>query len=491
KLTERLQRSNTRGDSGQRIVNLCILPLHPGLNALALGQTLCARLSRQIDAGPDAPVALLDPERVAGLLGLDVTRLGEETTPEHPRLLLWLEQQELGHRLQIWVARAEDCPWTRLCLRHADQVLLAADADSSPEPSLVERRYLQPDSTPRPAQSLWLLHPTDRTIPRGTAAWLAARPQLDSARFSHFHTRRQHQGDWDRLARILSGRATGLVFAGGGARGFAQLGVMQALEEQGREWDMVAGTSIGAVMAAYAGMDLNCDRLIRLAGQAFSRNPTGDFNWLPLFSLFRGKRLARVIRDAVQAAVGAPIDIEDLWKPYFCVASNFSRGEMQVLRRGNLASCITASVSIPALLPPVLWQGELLTDGGSFNNYPVDLMRQAGASQVIGVSMSRKVSEPLPFSRLPGLGEILFDRLFRPRARQKYRALPHMAGMLIHVAAMSSACHEKRMQADVDLGFTPDVSAIGTLDWSAFDRVVAIGREHARAVLTSRSTPPG
>ncbi len=101
------------------------------------------------------------------------------------------------------------------------------------------------------------------------------------------------------------------MLAGGGARGFAHLGVLKALEEAGIRVDLVGGTSIGAVTAAYVAFDLPAQELIAQARKAFSRGPTGDYNLLPMISLIRGRRLRRIIDDAVVDAVGFPADASD------------------------------------------------------------------------------------------------------------------------------------------------------------------------------------
>lgn len=485
KLIQRLSQSNRSPAVQRHVVNICIVPLHASLDAQALGQRLQAVLEQQLAQLPgQQAVALITRERVDTAL-----RSGAADTPpgdaaRYHRLLTWLDEQEMQHSMQVFVADTDDSAWSRLCLRHADRVLLATNAGDPAELTALERELLA-GSNPQIAasQSLWLLHPDTQQTPQQTRRWLDARPHIPLAGQSHFHTRQTHAGDWARLARILSGQATGLVLAGGGARGLAQLGIMQELEASGHHWDMAGGTSIGAVMAAYAAMDLPLAQIIPQAGQAFSANPTGDVNWLPLMSVVRGQRLAKVIQTAIVQALGTAVDIADLWKPYFCVASNYSRAQMQVLRSGDLATCITASVSIPAALPPVLWQGDLLTDGGTFNNYPVDIMRASGAAKVIGIDMSADRYRPLPFESMPSSFELFVDRFVRPRKLRRYKGLPGLASIVFNVAAMSSRSHEKSMREQVDLAFSPDVSRVGMLDWKAFDKVVAIGADHARQRL--------
>jgi NTE family protein len=494
KLIERMSRHGIKGPR-KHVVNLCIVPLDAELDARALGarlrETVAQQLARAHEAAQpeDIPIALVTRDLVNGALGGDVADMDAPHSPVQAQLADWLDDQENRHTMQVFVADATNTGWTRRCLRHADHILVVAEADGDARLRGVERELLA-GSQPAVAamQSLWLLHPDDRRMPSGTAEWLRARPHIPMEGLSHFHTRREHNGDWARLARILAGQATGVVFAGGGARGFSHLGVMKVLEENGIEWDMAGGTSMGSVMAAYAAMDLPIDQAIRLAGKAFSSNPTGDFNWLPLMSVVRGQRLAQVVRSALQAAAGSSeVQIEDLWKPYFCVASNYSRAEMQVLRSGEMARCVMASVSIPAALPPVLLDGDLLTDGGTFNNYPVDIMRASGAARVIGVDLGRNKHRPLPYQELPSNLALFVDRFFRPRRRRRYKGLPSLASIVFNVAAMSSQSHERRMRDHADLAFTPDVSRVGMLQWRAFKRVVAIGEHHARERLAQEA----
>lgn len=494
KLIERMSRSDTPRGPKKHVVNICVVPLDPELDAIALGerlrQTIAHQLARASETAQasDMPIALVTREAVDAAMGTPCADIERDGSAQFVRLADWLDDEENRHTMQVFVADAGNTGWTRRCLRHADHVLLVADADGAPALRPMEQDLLA-GATPSIAamQSLWLLHPDERRMPSGTARWLDARPHIPAEGFSHFHTRRSHNGDWARLARILAGQATGLVFAGGGARGFSHLGVMKVLEENGIEWDMAGGTSMGSAMAAYAAMDIPSADAVRLAGKAFSANPTGDFNWMPLMSVVLGKRLAKVVHGALTEAAGASLDIEDLWKPYFCVASNYSRAEMQVLRRGPLARCIMASVSIPAALPPVLMNGDLLIDGGTFNNYPVDIMRASGAARVIGVDLGRNKHRSLPFKEMPSNFTLFVDRFLRPRRRRRYRGLPSLASIVFNVAAMSSQTHERKMRDHADLAFTPDVSRVGMLQWSAFKRVVAIGEHHARERLAQEA----
>ena len=172
----------------------------------------------------------------------------------------------------------------------------------------------------------------------------------------------------------------------------------RALQEHGVEIDCVGRTSIGAVLVA---ADPPPERAIDVARKAFSTNPTGDFNWLPMLSLIKGRRVRAAIETSTEL-IGAPIAIEDLWKTYFCVATNYSQAREQPILSGDLARALLASIAIPGALPPVVHDGDLLCDGGTFNNFPVDLMRDMrGVGTVIGVDLGARNPRRIEFDDVP------------------------------------------------------------------------------------------
>jgi NTE family protein len=302
----------------------------------------------------------------------------------------------------------------------------------------------------------------------------------------HVHVRPTLDRDMARLARLQSRRAVGLVLAGGGARGCAHLGIYRALHEQGIEVDCVGGTSIGAVMAALVASDGTPDAVTDLARRSFRVNPTGDFNLVPLLSLIAGKRLKRIVQGAVRELLGADAAIEDLWKNYYCVASNYSQAREQVLSRGDLFKAMLASMAIPGALPPVLRDGDLLCDGGTFNNFPVDVMRRMrGVSQVIGVDLGFRRPRRIELDDVPGPGALLRDRL-RPRARRRYR-LPSLMAYLMNVTILYSSSRQQEAKKLTDLYFNPPLERVGMLQWEKFDDIVRQGHAHGVAVLAEQA----
>jgi len=158
------------------------------------------------------------------------------------------------------------------------------------------------------------------------------------------------------------------VFAGGGARGFAHLGTWQALHEQGIEVDCVGGTSIGAAMAAAVAADQPLERTIAVTRKA-SRESDGRLQLAAADLADQGRARAQAIYGALRELVGEPIAVEDLWKTYFCVATNYTQAsEHRIDAATSRMRCSRAWRS--GALPPVVRDGDLLCDGGTFNNFP-------------------------------------------------------------------------------------------------------------------------
>jgi NTE family protein len=411
------------------------------------------------------------------MLGSPAITERDDADADH-RISLALDGLEAEHDFVLLLADPAPGPWTQRCIRNGDELLLVADAAQPPVVHAIEDSCL----TGRPARSeaaeiLVLLHPQERVIPRGTREWLARRPVT-----GHVNIRPALERDLARLARLLSRNAVGLVLAGGGARGFAHLGVWRALRERGIEIDVVGGTSIGAAMAALVAADPPVERAIEIARGAFSANPTGDYNLLPLMSLIKGRRVSTAVHRTLEQLVGAQIDIEDLWKGYFCVASNYSQAREQRIESGDLARALLASMAIPGALPPVIEQGDLLCDGGTFNNFPVDAMRDArGIGKVIGVDLGVRNPRKLEFDEVPTSWTLLLDRL-RPRRRRRFK-LPSLTAYLLNITILYSTSRQREARRLTDLYLNPPLYKVGLLQWSRFDQIVRQGHEYALKVL--------
>ena len=477
-LIRRLQAVQTRSDLA-RPVTLSLLPITGGVDLATLAAQLADELRRIVPGGRVCCVDAARVDRELGAAGLARSEL-QATADVDRRIGMLLDSIEAAHDVVLLLADAEPTPWTLRCSRRSDEIVLLADADAPPALHLSETQFLmQRSGRAEAAEILVLLHPAERRCPQGTRHWLARRPVS-----AHLNLRPALQRDRARLARLLAQQGVGLVLAGGGARGLAHLGVMRALQAQGVEIDVVGGTSIGAVMAALAASDRPLQEVMAVTRRAFAQSPTSDYNVLPLMSLIAGRRLRRVVAEAGQELFGCAPDIEDLWKTFYCVASNYSQASEQVLRRGPLQPALQASMAIPGALPPVPIDGDLLCDGGTFNNFPVDVMRaERGIGRVIGVDLSVRKVRRVDLDEVPGWWALLRDRL-RPRQRRRYR-LPTLMAYLMNVTVLYSTSRQRQAQKLTDLHFNPPLERVGMLQWNKFDSIVEQGRVHAEETLAA------
>ncbi|MGH8249076.1 MAG: patatin-like phospholipase family protein [Steroidobacteraceae bacterium] len=396
----------------------------------------------------------------AGKLGAALARLGrvdlvgsQRAGSHSPQ---WFHELESRNDFVVYVADGTDTPWTRLCLRQADVVLLTANARGEPGrwPGLEWQ-----EGAARRAELL-LLH--DGNFANGAAPrWRAALPDLPI-----HHLRGLN--DYNRVVRLLTGRAVGLVLSGGGARGFAHLGVVRALREHGVPIDLVGGTSMGGILAAGVAADWSDEELILRFKRSFvDTNPLSDYT-LPLVSLVSGRKVGLLLRREL-----GDIDIEDLPLPFYCVSSNLTTGRIAIHQQGLLWRWLRASVAIPGVLPPVFHRGEVYVDGGAMNNLPVDVMRAKGRGPVIGVDVGTDsaFTTDVEETEAPSFWRSLYGRSGLRR--------PNILQILFRCGMVNSTTAKLEHRAQSDLLLTPALETLDLLDWKSFQRAMDIGYRDA------------
>jgi NTE family protein len=372
----------------------------------------------------------------------------------------WFNKIEAANDYVVYVADPTPDRWTKLCVRQADALLLLARAES-PAGGWAALRGPHDHSMAPQRSELILLH--DRALETGAAArWLADLPEVP-----HHHV--QDPGDYSRLARVLTGRGVGLVFSGGGARGFAHIGIVRALREARIPIDLVGGTSMGAILGAGVALRWSIDELTERFRRAFvDSRPLRDYT-LPFVSLVSGRKVSARLHEAF-----GDLTIEDLPLEFFCVSSNLTTGQMMVHRRGTLWRWLRASVAVPGVLPPVLQHGEVLVDGAAMNNLPVDVMRELGRGPVIGsdvgadrafAAASEETDVPLPWQLL--------------RWTKARRRCPSIFQILWRAGMVNSTASTIAHRAQSDLILQPSLAEVDMLNWDAFDRAIQAGYEYA------------
>jgi len=175
----------------------------------------------------------------------------------------------------------------------------------------------------------------------------------------------------------------GLALGSGGARGLAHVGVIKALQEAGVPVDVIAGSSMGALVGAAYASNLSVDGL-----EEFSR----EFTWRSMFRLFlptisrEGLIDGKKIKEILQEKIGCRT-FEELRLPLALETTDLETGELYTLTQGDLISAVRASISIPLVFTPVRLDGRILVDGGLVSPVPVKSARLLGADFVIGVNV--------------------------------------------------------------------------------------------------------
>ena len=244
KIVVRRLRETTRGAQQRaRPKTFAMVPLQRGLTEVAAVRSMADALVKM-----GAKAAVLD------------SKASSETTE-------WFNRFEAEHDIIFYHGDQPDSAWTNLCLRQADRIMLIARADESIPLHPFERRYFQRELTATP--ELLLVHSEGQTR-GGLPRHIEFRSDLFG---THHHVRAGNIEDIKRLARFIAGSAVNIVLAGGGARGFAHIGVLKALRDAGVPFDCVAGTSMGGIIAAGIAMEWDLEELTERVRELVCHQP--------------------------------------------------------------------------------------------------------------------------------------------------------------------------------------------------------------------------
>jgi NTE family protein len=170
----------------------------------------------------------------------------------------------------------------------------------------------------------------------------------------------------------------GLALGSGGAKGFAEIGALRAFEENGIEFDIIAGTSIGSIVGAFYANGYSSNDMFELLKKL-------DFTELVSFPKILNMDTSIIYR-TVDDAIGS-LNIEELKKPYKCVATVVETGDEFVFDKGNVGMAVSASSCIPPYFKPVVIDDVRYVDGAFSNSIPADLVKQMGADYIVGIDL--------------------------------------------------------------------------------------------------------
>lgn len=277
----------------------------------------------------------------------------------------------------------------------------------------------------------------------------------------------------------------GLVLSGGGSRGLAHVGVLQALESQRIPIDAIVGTSIGAVVGGLYASGKSADEIDEFMrgtdwSTAFRDRPArntlnfrrkqDDREFLVRFplgiqggsfrvprGLIQGQRLTQTLR-LETLPVAAIEDFDELPTPFRAIAADLETGERIVLERGDLTSAMRASMSAPGVFAPVEIDGRLLVDGGLVENLPVDVVKEMGVDIVIAVDVG-----------------------FQPVGRRELTSALAVSNQAITIMMLRETARQRGLLTGDDLLIEPELGSLQSTDFSGAGRTIGLGLAATRA----------
>jgi len=273
----------------------------------------------------------------------------------------------------------------------------------------------------------------------------------------------------------------GLVLGGGGARGAAHIGMIQAIQEAGIPIDMVGGVSIGAFMGALWCMEKDINR-VTVKARTWAMKMTQIWRQLldltyPVTSMFSGAFFNQMIRDTF----GEDFLVEDLWLPYFTVTTDITSSSMRLHSHGSLWRYVRSSMSLSGYMPPLCdpTDGHLLLDGGYVNNLPADVMRSRGAKHILAIDVGSQDDTDLTDYGDHLSGWWLLWKKWNPFASPvKVPNLPEIQSRLAYVSCVRQL--EEVKKSDYCEYIRPPIDKFKTLQFGSFDDIKDVGYHHGK-----------
>ncbi len=350
--------------------------------------------------------------------------------------------------------------WTNTALRHADRIILIIDSARPPDPAQLTAQLGLAD-----------LHtPIDLVFHTPPGAQARTTLQLTRALHAqnHYYLDPNQPATIARLARQLTGRGIGLALSGGGARGFAHIGLLKAMQALHLPIDTIGGTSMGAYVGALHATGRDLPQIIADIKDTFvHRRLLNDYR-IPRLSLIAGRRFLRHVRCLLPDQ-----RIEHLPLPFFCVTTNLTRGCAEIHHHGPLADWLITSMCLPGIAPPIGYNGDLLCDGYLTNNLPGDVMQSLGRGPVIAsdVSSEDAIAAPRADDAAPDF-EAVYQRL--PTG-----ARVNILDVLSRITTITAdgGTDSRAARANAYLRFP--LEGIASFDWAHCDRIIETGYRHA------------
>lgn len=380
----------------------------------------------------------------------------------------WLAEQE-ARGAWVLVDGSGSQDWSEQICRNADALVMVGrpgKANSAINPvELSAMRWIA-----GPQRTVLLVRGKgSKTISR-SAEWIDPRePKL------HHHLALDDDGDFAKVARFLTGRAVGVVLAGGGALGCAHLGVIQALQKADIPIDFIGGASAGAAMGGAVAKGMSVSETLDQMEAMFIEAKAMRRLTLPLYSL-----LDPTVFDAELRTRYGTRDIADQPVSFFGVSTNLSTNGLHVHRRGPLWECVRASGSLPTILPPFIDRDRnILVDGGVLDNVPVKVMHdlKTGPNIVVSLGDPNEVwRTDVAYDDIRGRWALLRDVMIR---RKREAEFPSIVEIMSRSMVVASRMASKEMLSEGDILVNPPIiPGMQILDWHLGRELAEMAEEY-------------
>ncbi|XP_031755196.1 neuropathy target esterase isoform X1 [Xenopus tropicalis] len=481
------------GNLASNLCTVCVLPCNSKVPLTAFTLELKHALNAI------GPTLVLTSDIIRARLGAHAL----ESTHEC-QLSTWLAQQEDLHRIVLYQTEPLITSWTVRCIRQADCILVVGLGGE--DPALGELEIFLESSPVRALKQLVLLHHTEGPAPSGTVEWINLRSWVSG----HFHiqtprrvftkrplhkvhelyskvfqTEADRHSDFSRLARALTGNTIALVLGGGGARGFAHVGVIKALEEAGIPVDMVGGTSMGAVVGGVYAEELKA---------AQTKHRTSKWAMARL-SMLHCK--ACLVKDRFRTC-GCHISASVLTSALLqCEFTEKVRVFPYPYRDNHVPCCdpfpstgclwryVRASASYTPYLPPLCdpRDSHLLLDGCYVNNLPADVAHSLGARTVLAVDVGQQDKwDTWNYGDSLSGWWLLWKRI-NPWAEKV--KVPDMAELQCRLSYVSGVNQLELVKLSGYCEYlSPPVQRFSTTDFHRFQEIYDVGYDYGKLIFT-------
>jgi predicted acylesterase/phospholipase RssA len=392
---------------------------------------------------------------------------------EEAHLNEYLEKTEINYRYVLLVCDRAINSWTKFCLRQVDRILLLISTKRDSELTKEEKFVLFNEKIL--AQKDLIFTYTNDSIPTKSHLFLEKRKN-----FFHYHVNINSSLDMQKIARIATKRAIGLVLSGGGAKGIAQIGILRVLIEENIPIDFIGGTSIGSVIAALYAIGYRSEKLLSHGEYIFFKKGGIMDLTLPLYAFSKSKKIQKKL------LYYTDVEIENLKTTYYCVSCNLTEKKQHIHKKGRLRDAIRSSIAIPGIFP-VFWKNKkIFVDGGLLNIFPIDIMaNNPDVKQIIAIDTSSSATEQLLLK--PELLNKSGLHLLKEKLFHKRNNIPSIFTLLARSTDMRGSTKKKELiNANIaDIYIRPPIEEIKTLDFFQYKRIEEIGYRFAKKNITS------